>query len=58
MFTSLLYLVRLVELSSSYCSYLSDTFSSFVGIAYSDVRVEGILGNYYHYGLPMFECCL
>ena len=58
MFTSLLYLVRLVELSSYYCSYLSDTSSSFVGIAYSDVRVEGVLGNYYHYVLPMFECCL
>ena len=58
MFTSLLYLVRLVELSSYYCSYLSDTSSSFVGIAYSDVRVEGVLGNYYHYVLPMFVCCL
>ena len=53
MFTSLLYLVRLVELSSYYCSYLSDTSSSFVGIAYSDVRVEGVLGSSNHYVLPM-----
>ncbi len=58
MFTSLLYLVRLVELSSYYCSYLIDTSSSFVGIAYSDVRVEGVLGSYYHYVLPMFVCYL
>jgi hypothetical protein len=58
MSTSLLYLVLLVELSSYYCSYLSDTSSSFVGIAYSDVRVEGVLGSSNHYVLPMFVCYL
>ena len=55
MSTSLLYLVFLVELSSYYCLYLSDTF---VGIAYIDVRVEGVLGSYNHYVLPMFVCYL
>ena len=58
MSTSLLYLVLLVELSSYYCSYLSDTSSSFVSSAYSDVRVEGVLGSYNHYVLPMFVCYL
>ena len=58
MSTSLVYLVFLVELSSYYSSYLSDTSSSFVGIAYSDVRVEGVLGSYNHYVLPMFVCYL
>jgi hypothetical protein len=58
MSTSLLYLLRLVELSSYYCLYLSDTSSSFVGIAYSDVRIKGVLGSYYHYALSMFVCYL
>ena len=58
MSTSLLYLVLLVELSSYYCSYLSDISSSFVGIACSDFRVEGVLGSYNHYVLPMFVCYL